>query len=241
MFAGVLLSMRIDIWSDVVCPWCYIGKRRLEAALADFEHADEVEIHFHSYELDPAAPKVASERTLEALGRKYGGGVEGARRMMDQVEAAAAGEGLLFRLGETMHVNTSDAHRVLHLAADHGVQGALKEALLAAHFTRAENVSDTDVLVRHAVAAGLEESRVREVLSSDEYADAVEADIRQAASLGATGVPFVVVDGKYGVPGAQPADVFGQVLQRAWDDAHPQVQLVTGGDAEACGPDGCAI
>ena len=234
--------MRIEIWSDVVCPWCYIGKRRLETALAGFEHRDEVEIVWRSFQLDPAAPLVPEQTVAESLGQKYGGGLEAGRQMVERVEAVAAEEGLLFRLGEAQRVNTVDAHRLLHLAhaqGGPGLQSLLKEELLAAYFLRAENVADHDLLRRTAEKAGLAVNRVEEVLAGREYADAVEADIREAASLGATGVPFFVVDRSFGVSGAQPAEVFGQVLERAWTASHPQLDVV--GGADACGPDGCAI
>lgn len=237
------MGMRIDIWSDVVCPWCYIGKRRIEKALADFPHAEEVEVVWHSYELDPGAPTEPVETTAEHLGRKYGGGVEGARRMMDNVEAVAAEEGLLYCLGDTQRVNTVDAHRLLHLAlADGGneLQGRLKEALLAANFVDARNVADHATLTEVAVGAGLDEARVAEVLAGDEFRDAVHADVARAQSYGATGVPFFVVDEKYGVSGAQSAEVFSQVLDRAWSESHPSLHMVDG-SADACGPDGCAL
>jgi predicted DsbA family dithiol-disulfide isomerase len=162
--------------------------------------------------------------------------------MVDRVEAVAAEEGLLFRHHRSLRVSTVDAHRLLHLALETGgpaVQGRLKEALLAAYFVETENVADHETLTRLATGAGLDEARVREVLGSDDYADAVEADIREAAALGATGVPFYVVDRKYGVSGAQPSELFSQVLERAWTEAHPVLDLV--GGADACGPDGCAI
>lgn len=233
--------MRIEIWSDVVCPWCYIGKRRLEKALAEFEHP--VEIVWRSFQLDPAAPAVPTETVAESLGRKYGGGPEAGRQMIDRVEAVAAEEGLLFRHHQSLRVNTVDAHRVLHLALEVGgpeLQGRLKEAYLSAYFVETLNVADHETLTRIAVAVGLEEGRVREVLGSRTFEDAVEADIRQAVAYGATGVPFYVVDAKYGVSGAQPAEVFTQLLQKAWAESHPKLDLV-GGGADVCGPDGCAV
>jgi predicted DsbA family dithiol-disulfide isomerase len=159
------------------------------------------------------------------------------------VEAVAAEEGLLFRHHQSLRVNTTDAHRLLHLALAEGgpeVQGALKEALLSAYFVETENVADHDTLTRLAKTAGLDASRVAEVLAGDEYADAVEADIRQAAAFGATGVPFFVIDRRYGVSGAQPTEVFAQVLERAWADSRPALDLV-GSTDDACGPDGCVI
>jgi predicted DsbA family dithiol-disulfide isomerase len=234
--------MRIEIWSDVVCPWCYIGKRRMETALAAFQQAHpdaEVDVHWRSFELDPSAPNVPTQTVAEHLGAKYGGGAAGGQQMIDRVEAVAAEEGLVYRLGKAQRANTVDAHRLLHLAQDEGRQGELKEALLAAYFVEARNVADHDELTRIAAAVGLDEVRVKEVLTTTEYADAVEADVRQAVAYGATGVPFFVVDQKYGVAGAQPADVLGQVLERAWTESRPALDVVGGDDS--CGPDGCAI
>jgi predicted DsbA family dithiol-disulfide isomerase len=234
--------MRIEIWSDVVCPWCYIGKRRMETALAAFQQAHpdaEVDVHWRSYELDPSAPSVPTQTVAEHLGAKYGGGAAGGQQMIDRVEAVAAEEGLLYRLGKAQRANTVDAHRLLHLAQDEGRQGELKEALLAAYFVDGRNVADHDELTRIAAEVGLDEVRVKEVLTTTAYADAVEADVRQAVAYGATGVPFFVIDQKYGVAGAQPADVLGQVLERAWTESRPALDVVGGEDA--CGPDGCAI
>jgi predicted DsbA family dithiol-disulfide isomerase len=237
--------MRIEIWSDVVCPWCYIGKRRLETALGGFEHADDVEVVYRSFELDPGAPRHGHELTTGVLARKYGRTEAEMRQMQQQLVATAAEEGLAFRLLENVHTNTIDAHRILHLALETGgpaLQRDLKEALLAAYFVRAEDVGDHAVLRAAATEVGLDEGRVAEVLATDEYAHAVQADIAQARAYGATGVPFFVVDQKYGVSGAQPADVFSRVLDQAWAESHPVLDLVgSSGDGVVCGPDGCAI
>jgi predicted DsbA family dithiol-disulfide isomerase len=233
------VHVRIEIWSDVVCPWCYIGKRRLEHALETFAHADEVEIEWRSFQLDPAAPTQPHETVAEHLGAKYGGGPDAGQQMIDRVEAVAAEEGLLYRLGEAQRANTVDAHRLLHLAAAEGRQGALKEELLAAYFLRAANVADPAVLRKAAADVGLDAGRVEEVLASEEYAAEVEADIREAAALGATGVPFFVIDRKYGVAGAQPTEVMTQVLERAWSESHPVIDVVGGDDA--CGPGACPL
>jgi len=234
--------MRLEIWSDVVCPWCYIGKRRVETALAEFEHGDEVEVVWRSYQLDPGAPTEPVETVAEALGRKYGGGAEAGRSMIDRVEAVAAEEGMVWRHHESLRVGTQDAHRLLHLALDEGgpqVQGRLKEALFAAYFTRAANVADHDVLRDLAVESGLDAASVDRVLGGDEYADAVWADIERAQAYGAGGVPFLVLEQRYGVSGAQPADTLVHVLDRAWRERTPAVQVLAGG--EECGPDGCAL
>lgn len=240
----VVAVVRIDVWSDVVCPWCYIGKRRLEKALAEFPQADQVEVVWHSYQLDPGAPATATERTIDALGRRYGGPAAVAQ-MFDRVEATAAEEGLLFRLRETFHVGTLDAHRLLHLAAEvggHELQAQLKEALLDAYFVQARNVGDPAVLSELAQAAGLDAARVAEVLAGTEFTNEVHADIAQAQAFGATGVPFFVIDQKYGISGAQPVELFAQALRQAWSESHPQLTTLGSTEAaEACGPDGCAI
>jgi predicted DsbA family dithiol-disulfide isomerase len=236
-------DMRIEIWSDVVCPWCYIGKRRLEKALAGFAHRDQVEIVWRSFQLDPSAPTTPVETVAQALGRKYGGGEAAGRDMIDRVEAVAAEEGMVWRHHSSQRVGTIDAHRLLHLALEAGgpaLQGALKEALLHAYFVDAENVADHGVLRRIALGAGLDADRVDAVLAGRDFEAEVEADIAQAAAFGATGVPFYVVDRKYGVSGAQPVELFAQVLEKAWSESHPLLETV-GGGSDACGPDGCAI
>ena len=238
--------MLIEIWSDVVCPWCYIGKRRIEGALADFPHADEVEVRWRSYLLDPGAPSEPTESAAAMIARKYGQSAAGAQQMQDRVEAVAAEEGLVYRLSQTLHLNTVDAHRLIHLAHEQGgneLQGRVKEALLAAYFTHARNVADHDVLREVAVDAGLDAARVAEVLGSREFEADVHADIEQAQSYGATGVPFFVIDHKYGVSGAQPTEVFTQVLEKAWAESRPQIEVLASGveGGHECGPDGCAI
>jgi len=244
----------IEIWSDVVCPWCYIGKRRLEKALSSWASAGstsvggsttgrEVDIVYRSFQLDPSAPTEPTQTVAEHLGAKYGGGLEAGKQMVERTEAVAAEEGLPFRLAEAQRANTADAHRLLHMALAESpeAQARLKEELLAAYFLRAENIADHDVLLAAATEVGIDEVAAKEVLAGDAHADAVEHDIREAASLGATGVPFFVVDRKYGVSGAQPTELFAQLLDRAWADSHPSIQLVGGPDADACGPDGCAV
>ncbi|NYD42509.1 DsbA family protein [Nocardioides panaciterrulae] len=243
--------MLIEIWSDIVCPWCYVGKRRLEGALARFEAAhpeasEQVEVVYRSFELDPSAPRHGHEPTTGVLARKYGRTEAEMRQMQQQLIDVAAGEGLAFRLFDNVHTNTVDAHRLLHLALDEGgpsLQRELKEALLAAYFLDARDVGDHGVLASAAAAVGLDEIRVKEVLTSDAYAAEVRADIDQARAYGATGVPFYVLDQKYGVSGAQPGEVFDQVLERAWADARPSLQVIGdgAGGGETCGPDGCAL
>ncbi|MFB9312361.1 DsbA family oxidoreductase [Nocardioides plantarum] len=231
--------MRIEIWSDVVCPWCYIGKRRLEEALAGFEHRDEVEIEWRSFQLDPSAPTEPTENVSAMLARKYGG-AERVAQMQGQMLQVAAEAGLDFsKHAESLHLNTVDAHRLLHSVGERRAE--LKEALLHAYFVEARNLADHDVLVDVATSIGLDADEARAVLSSDAHAEAVAADAAQAQAYGATGVPFFVFDAKYGVSGAQPVEAFTQVLERAWAD-RPVVQLVTAGEAApGCDGDECAI
>jgi predicted DsbA family dithiol-disulfide isomerase len=232
--------MKVQIWSDVVCPWCYIGKRRFERALADFPH--EVEVTYRSFELDPSAPVQGGETTTAALARKYGGEARVAE-MQEQVRRQAADEGLTFRLDRTPHANSVDAHRLLHLAlAESGreVQATLGEAFLAAYFEGGRDLSDPAVLREIAVSSGLDGARVDDVLVGDEFRDAVRADVAQATAYGATGVPFFVLEGQYAVSGAQPTEVFAQVLEQVWETTRPApVQVVAGATGDVCGPEGC--
>lgn len=234
--------MRIDIWSDVTCPWCFIGKKRLEKALEAFPHRDEVEIVHRSFQLDPAAPKGEVHKQAEVLQQKYGMDANRVREMIDNVERTGAGEGLDMRLQDGLTGNTWNAHRVLHLAREKGIQDKVLERLYKAHFTENLNVFEVEPLIRVAVEGGLDEADVREVLEAGRYDDAIQADVREAQGIGVRGVPFFVIDRRYGVSGAQPKEAFAEVLEKAWSESHP-VQLVQTGDgsADACGPDGCEL
>lgn len=211
--------MNIDVWSDIVCPWCYIGKRRLETALSRFEHRDKVTLTWRSYQLSPDAPKVATETTLQMLARKYGVSTEEAEAMQTRVRDVAAQEGLQYRLDLTRSENSLDAHRLLHLAREHGKQDALKEHLFAGYFLEGASIGDADTLLRMATDAGLDKNAAAQVLAGDQHADAVRADIAQARAIGVQGVPFFVLGGRYGLSGAQPADTLLQALSKAWDES----------------------
>ena len=239
--------MKVEIWSDVVCPWCHIGKRRFEAALARFSHRDQVEVEWKSFELDPTATSASADAVSDPqeyaarLAAKYGTDVPSAQQMIDQMTAAAADEGLDFRFDIAVRANTFDAHQVIHLAGERGVQDAVKERLLVAYFSQGRAVGDREVLVELAAEVGLAAAEVRAVLADQRYAPHVRGEQDQARALGISGVPFFVVDRKYGVSGAQPADALLQVLQQAWDESRP-LTLVNSGTVEgACGPDGCAV
>lgn len=232
--------MLVEIWSDVVCPWCYIGKRRFETALERFPHRDDVEVVWRSFELDPNAPRRVEGVASERLARKYGITVEQAEASHAQMTDVARGEGLDFRLDHAQSGNTFDAHRLIHLAAAQDLQDAMEERLMRAYFTEGAPIGDRDTLVTLASEVGLDPDEVRKVLESDDYAEAVRADERRAASLGITSVPFVALDEKYGVSGAQPADTFRRALQQAWDESRPLV-MVGGGDAVVCNDESCVV
>ncbi|MDP9394202.1 MAG: DsbA family oxidoreductase [Actinomycetota bacterium] len=233
--------MKVEIWSDVVCPWCHIGKRRFEAALARFAHRDDVEVVWRSFELAPDAPRHMTEPLDRHLASKYGVPLEQARAMQQRMTGTAADEGLTFRFDIARSGNTFDAHRVLHLAAERGVQDAVKEAFFRAYLTDGEPIGDPDTLVRVAAGAGLDADEVRRVLGQGTYGDAVRADEREAAALGVSGVPFFVVDRTYGVSGAQPAELLLEVLEKAWADAHPLTLVTSGTDDASCADGSCAV
>jgi predicted DsbA family dithiol-disulfide isomerase len=233
--------MRIEIWSDVVCPWCYVGKRRFESALARFDHADQVEVVWRAFELDPSAPAVRDRDYAEHLASKYRVTAAEAAAMIERMVAAGAAEGLDMRFDLARPGNTFDTHRLLHLALERGVQGALKERLLAATFTEGAAIGEADVLAGLATDAGLDAEEVAVVLDGDRYAADVRGDERRAAAFGITAVPFFVIDETYGVPGAQPPDVLLAVLEQAWAETHPLSMVSSGGDAPGCTGDSCEI
>jgi predicted DsbA family dithiol-disulfide isomerase len=208
--------MRVDIWSDVICPWCYVGKARFEKALDGFAHRDEVEVVYHSFELDPSAPRGQGESNLAMLSAKFGKTPAEALALDDQVGSLARAEGLGFDSGRPTG-NTFSIHRVLHLGLDRGVQPALLGAVNEAYFARARDVFDRDVLTEVAVGAGLDAAEVGKVFDGDDYADEVRQDEAQARQIGINGVPFFVFDMALGASGAQPTALFASALNQAWD------------------------
>jgi predicted DsbA family dithiol-disulfide isomerase len=234
----VTKKLRVDIWSDIVCPWCAVGKRRFEAALARFSHRDDVEVVWRAFELDPSAPVVQEGDNATRLARKYGRTREQALAMMHQLEETAAKDGLDFHLTTARSGNTFDGHRVLHLAAERGLQGAVKERFLRGYHSEGEAIGEHEVLVKLASEAGLDAEEVRAVLASDRYASEVREEEKTARALGVNGVPFFVLAEKYAVSGAQPADVLLGALEQAWaslDEAEAPVA-----EGATCGPEGCA-
>jgi predicted DsbA family dithiol-disulfide isomerase len=212
------MPLTVEIWSDVVCPWCYVGKRRFEAALARFPHRDEVTVLWRSFELDPAAPVVPEGTAAERLAAKYGMTVERAHELHAQMTELAAGEGLEYHLDRARGGNTFAAHRLIHEAAAHGCQAAAQERLMRAYFTEGEPISDPETLARLIAEVGVDPAQARAAAFSDRHADAVREDELLATRLGVQGVPFFAIDRRYGVSGAQPADVLLAALERAWAD-----------------------
>ena len=206
----------MEIWSDVVCPWCYLGKRQFEQALAGFAHRGEVAVTYRSFELDPAAPPGVTMPTVDVLASKYGMSAAQAHDAQRQMEQRAAQRGLTFRMDGLRSGNTRDAHRLLHLAKARGRQAELAERLHRAYFTEQASVFDAASLADLAAGAGLDLAEAQAVLAGDEYGRDVDADEQMARALGVTGVPFFVIDRRYAVSGAQPPEVLAAALDRAW-------------------------
>lgn len=208
--------MRVDIWSDVICPWCYVGKARFEKALSTFAHRDEVEVVYHSFELDPSSPRGVSESNLSMLSKKFGKSRAEALAMDDHVGSLARAEGLGFDSGRPVG-NTFDIHRVLQLGRDRGVQQELLSAVNEAYFAQARDVFDRAVLTEVAAGAGLDTAEVDKVFDSGDYTDDVRQDELQARQIGINGVPFFVFDMALGASGAQPTELFTRALAQAWE------------------------
>ena len=206
--------MRIDVWSDVACPWCYIGKRNLETALLELDLDNDVEVRWRAYELDPGAPASSKLGMAEVLSRKYGVSVEQATEMNAQMTEVAAKVGLEYHLDTAQLGNSFDAHRLAKLADDRGLGGEMAERLFRAHFTENRLISDHATLVALAVEVGLDQIEAAAVLASDAYADEVRGDEELASEAGFSGVPTYVIDGKLAIPGAQPPDVLVRLLGR---------------------------
>ena len=208
--------MRVEIWSDVVCPWCYIGKRRFDEALAQFDHRDAVEVVWRSFELDPEGAREREGDYVSRLAVKYGVSEDNAQAMIDRLVDVAESVGIEMRFDRARLGNTFDAHRLLHLARDRGVQDEVKERLFQGAFTEGRPIGDPAALIALAADAGLDPDEAAAVLASEQYAADVRADEREAVALGCRGVPFFVVDRRYALAGAQSTDLFLEVLDEAW-------------------------
>lgn len=224
--------MKVEIWSDIACPFCYIGKRKFENALAQFSHKDTVQVEWRSFQLDPEADNVPGQNIYEVLAEKKGWTPEQAKALSGQVVNMAKEVGLDYNMDATVPANTYNAHRLTHLAAKHGLQDAAEERLFQAYFMEGKNIQDGETLVQLGKDIGLAEDVVRSMLDSDAFQTDVRRDIAEAQQIGVRGVPFFVIDRKYAVSGAQPSELFLQALQTArteWEKAHPPVAVMEAG------------
>ncbi|MCX2573735.1 DsbA family oxidoreductase [Pedobacter sandarakinus] len=238
--------MKVEIWSDVMCPFCYIGKRHFEQALAQLPFKDEIVVNWKSFQLNPDYHNTANETVYDYLSRSKGMPIEQAKQMTGQVEDMAASAGLILNFDRNIPANTFDAHRVIHLAGKHHCQDLAKEKLLEAHFLKGEDISKREVLQEVALAVGLEAEEVNSVLEGDEFAEAVRYDIYESQNLGIRGVPYFVMDRKYAVSGAQPVQAFIDALTQSfneWKSTQPKTVLTSlskSNDA-SCNDDGCEV
>ncbi|MEU9048348.1 MULTISPECIES: DsbA family oxidoreductase [unclassified Kitasatospora] len=234
--------MKVDIWSEVTCPWCGLGHHRLQRAVKRFEHAGEVEVVHHSFPLSSSFPEGRTFSVREALLRRHGVGGGQAEASIRRIEALAAAEGLSpYRVLDNQVGNTDLAHEFLAHASARGKNREAWDAIFDTYFGKAEPVFSLDDLLALADTVGLDREQTRQALAQRRYREQVRDDAARAQRLGATGAPFIVIDGRYGVPGAQDSDTLLDLLRTAWNDPHPLTPVAEGGDAPVCGPDGCAV
>ena len=231
--ANTRQKMTVEIWSDLICPWCSIGLSRFDKALAAFPENDSVEVVHRAFRLAPGAK---TELVVDVIPRKYGLPPSQASSMFDRVEEAARDEGLDFHLARNLHGDTKDGHRLVQYAATVGKQREVVERFYHAYFTENISLFDHVKLLDLAVEAGLDREAARTVLESDSFGDVVEADQRTVQGYGVSGVPFYVIGGRFGISGAQETKVFAQALRQAWDEG---AELADATSAEVCGPEGC--
>jgi len=229
--------MKVEIWSDIACPWCSIGKARFEKALSDYAHSDAVEVTWRSWQLQPDAPAEAAPPVVEQLMENYGRTREQVLGMMASVSEAGAGEGIDFRLEEAVAANTFDAHRLAKLGEAEGLGTAVMSRLMHAYHGEGADVADPEVLVRLGLEAGLAEDAIRSLLAGTDFAEEVRTDIGRGRQLGVTGVPFFVIDSQHGLSGAQPPEVFLSALEQLGPQ-EPKLNMI-GGSGVTCTDDGC--
>ena len=227
--------MKVEIWSDVVCPFCYIGKRRFERALGEFAYRADVQVEWKSFQLTPDFVPTPGESSHASLAKKKGVPEAEGRRMNDYVTQAAQEVGLSYQFDIAIPANTFLAHQLIHFAAHHGRQAAMKERLFAAYYLEGRDLNDLDTLLNLAAETGLDAVAAGQALAAGTYAHAVRRDEYEAQQIGVRGVPFFVFDDKYAVSGAQPSEVFAEVLDKVWEESQPAGLA----DGPACGPAGC--
>jgi predicted DsbA family dithiol-disulfide isomerase len=234
-------QLKIQIWSDVMCPFCYIGKRRIEEALSLFDNKDSIAIEWKSFQLDPSFVATPNESIIDHLAEKYRKDTDWAQTMVDNMTENAKRSGLDFHFEKAILANSLNAHRLLHLAKKHNLSNELEELLFKAYLTDGKDVNDLKTLELLGLEVGLEKEAIENVLHSDLYANEVRQDQEQAQSIGVTGVPFFVFDNKYAVSGAQATDVFLKTLEKSWEEGNykTKLQLQNTTDENSCGIDGC--
>ena len=234
-------KLKVQIWSDIMCPFCYIGKRRIEEALSLFEHKDAVAIEWKSFQLDATFKASADDNMVDHLAKKYGKEKDWAQGMLDNMTQNAKNAGLDFHFEKAILANSFNAHRLLHLAKKYQLANDLEELLFKAYLTEGKNINDNSTLKELGVSVGLNAVEIDEVLNSDAYGNDVKKDIQNANAIGVQGVPFFVFDNKYAVSGAQPATAFLEILQKAWDEGKfdSKVTLINTTEGDSCGIDGC--
>jgi protein disulfide-isomerase len=234
-------TLKVQIWSDIMCPYCYIGKRRIEGALAQFPHAANVEIEWKSFQLDASFIASEDDNMVEHLAEKYRKDKEWAQEMMDSMTQNAKNSGLDFHFEKAIMANSFNAHRLLHLAKKHQLSDPLEELLFKAYLTDGKNINDLDTLTQLGIEAGLNKTEIEAVLHSDEFAEAVKEDIQMAQNVGVQGVPFFVFDNKYAVSGAQHVETFVKTLEKVWEegDFDSKITVLNSNNENSCDIDGC--
>ena len=237
--------MTLTVWSDFACPYCYIGETRLEKAIDELGLKEDVTINYKAFELDPTASKEVVSSTPERFAKKYGLSLEGAKEQIEHISELGRELGIDFRYATTNYSNTRDAHRLMKLAEakyDRQTVEKLNEALFKAYFVENLVLADHKVLLDKALEVGMDEDKVKEVLDSDMYDDEVRLDEREAAMRGVRGVPYIVFDGNFAVPGAMSIDGFKSALERQLNIKKEEEQKATATEhPHQCGPDGCQL
>lgn len=234
-------KLNVQIWSDIMCPFCYIGKRRIEEALNQFEHKDAVAIEWKSFQLDAGFIPSSDDNLAEHLADKYGRDIDWAQTMLENTTQNAKTAGLDFHFEKSVMANSHNAHRLLHLAKKYQLANELKELLFKAYFTDGKDLNNLETLTELGIAVGLEAEIVAQVLHSNAYSQEVKQDIQQAGAIGVQGVPFFVFDNKYAISGAQPTTTFLQTLEKAWQEGQfdSKITLVNSTMENSCDINGC--
>ncbi|WP_348823738.1 DsbA family oxidoreductase [Flavobacterium aestuarii] len=234
-------QLKVQIWSDVMCPFCYIGKRKIEEALTQFENKDSVEIEWKSFELDPSFKAAPNESIADHLADKYGRDRDWAESMLENTTQTAKLSGLDFHFEKSILANSLNAHRLIHLAKKHNIANELEELLFRAYFTEGKNVNDWNTLQEIGQNAGLPIDEIKQLIDTDIYTKEVRYDQQEAQKLGVTGVPFFVFDNKYAISGAQPTDTFLKTLEKTWEEGNfeTKLKLQNTSDENSCSIDGC--